>query len=220
VKAVKIKSICFAVYGILAILLCGINLGFSQNPPELFTTYENKEIEISFQYPKSWIEAPREVREEFSLAKEMSGKNLTENEKVMVETLPTVVFFLPDPIAPTALELVNYNFPSHITVEEITTFENKVANSSGYTINIIESTNTSVSNKQIIKEMFTLSGEKAGPAAGEYTSVSLLNGTNVINITIGPYDITRSWMVDMILQSIKIDNNTTLMENDNRSARI
>jgi hypothetical protein len=200
-----VKSYYFFMISVIAMSLCAINQGSSQTS-ETFTPYENKELGISFQYPSNWIEAPEDVKEMFSFPEGLLDKNLTAIERVMAETKPSAVFGFFDASKPMVITLFNLNFPNNITDQDFTNFSNRIANASGIIQNIIENTNITISNRQAVKSVYTMNGENLGAGAGTYTSITFVNGNNVIDITVGPYDDSRSSIVDKIIQSIKISN--------------
>jgi len=195
----------FVAMGFMAILLYGINQGFSQTNDTQFTTYENKELEISFQYPSNWLEMNEEFRKQIPdfMRQALNGKNVTSNEKVYAEAVPVAYFILPD-TNPIGVTLVNYKFPNSISVDEFNQIGLKFLKASGYDANILENTNTTISNNLANKGVIKID---EGPAKGISTSITFFNEGDVIGFQLGPSkNVAQSSVINKIIESIKINN--------------
>jgi len=196
----------FVAMGFMAILLYEINQGFSQTNDTQFTTYENKELGISFQYPSNWLEMNEEFRKQIPefMRQALNGQNLTSNEKVYAEAVPVVYFILPATNNPLGVTLVNYKFPSSISVDEFNQIGLKFLKASGYNANILENTNTTISNNLANKGVIKID---EGPARGISTSITFFNEDDVISLQLGPSNnVAQSSVINKIIESIKINN--------------
>lgn len=192
--------------GLITILLYGINQGFSQIDIPQFTTYDNKELGISFQYPGNWTEMNEEFRKQIAelTRQSLSGRNLTANEKVYADAVPIAFFINPDVNNPLAVTLVSYEFPNSISVDEFNQIGLKSLEALGYKATVIENANMTISNNEANKAAIRID---EGPAKGESTSITFFKGSDVISIQLGPANNEiQSAILNKIMDSIKINN--------------
>lgn len=194
------------VIGLTTILLYGINQGFSQADVQQFTTYDNKELGISFQYPGNWSEMNEEFRKQISelTTQSLSGQNLTANEKVYADSIPIAFFINPDVNNPLAVTLVNFEFPNSISVDEFNQIGLKSLEALGYKATVMENTNMTISNNEANKAVINID---EGPAKGESTSITFFKGNEVTSIQLGATNnVDQASIIKKIIESIKINN--------------
>lgn len=192
--------------GLLAIILLGVNQGFSQTDGSQFSTYQNEELEISFQYPSNWTEYDENQRKQTTELglQLLSGQNLTINEKAYAEAVPVASFYNLDPNNLLGVTLVKYEFPNSISVEEFNQIGFKLTNAMGLKATIIENVNTTISNLQANKVAI---GIDEGPIKGELTSISFFNGTTIISLQLGAVNNeAQASVIQKIIDSIKLSN--------------
>lgn len=192
--------------GLMTILLYGINQGFSQTDIPQFTTYDNKELGISFQYPSNWSETNEEFRKQIAelTRQSLSGQNLTANEKVYADTVPTAFFINPDVNNPLAVTLVNFEFPNSISVEEFNQIGLKSLEALGYKGTIMENTNTTISNYEANKAVINID---EGPAKGKSTSITFFKGNEVTSVQLGATNNEdQASIIKKIIDSIMFNN--------------
>lgn len=190
----------------MAILLYGINDGFSQIDAGQFTTYDNKELGISFQYPSNWSEMNEEFRKQISefMKQSLDGQNLTANEQIYADSVPVAFFILQDKSNPASVTLVNYKFPDSISVDEFNQIGLKFLEALGQNATVVEITNTTISNNEANKAVIRID---EGPAKGESTSITFFNGTDVTSIQLGPANNEdQSAIISKIIDTIKINS--------------
>lgn len=194
------------VIGLTTILLYGINQGFSQASIQQFTTYHNKDLGISFQYPGNWSEMNEEFRKQISelTRQSLSSQNLTANEKIYADSIPIAFFINSDVNNPLAVTLVNFEFPNSISVSEFNQIGLKSLEALGYKATIIENTNMTISNNEANKAVIKI---KEGPAKGESTSITFFKGNEVTSIQLGATNNEdQASIIKKIIDSIKINN--------------
>jgi len=197
---------CLVVIGLTTILLYGINQGFSQIDTTQFTTYDNKDLGISFQYPSKWSEMNEEFRKQIAefTNQSLSGQNLTPNEKIYADTVPIAFFILQDKNNPVGVTLVNYKFPNSISVDEFNQIGLKFLKALAYNATVVENTNTTISNNEANKAVVKID---EGPAMGESTSITFFKGSDVISVQLGPSNTeAQSLIINKIIDSIKIND--------------
>ena len=200
------KLICLVVVGLMTILLYGINQGFSQIEIPQFTTYDNKKLGISFQYPSNWSEMDEKYRKQIAevARQSLSGQNLTTNEKIYADAVPIAFFINPDMNNPLAVTLVNYSFPNSISVDEFNQIGLKFLDALGYKATVMENTNTTISNNEANKAVIKID---EGPAKGESTSITFFKGNEVTSIQLGATNNEdQASIIKKIMDSVKINN--------------
>jgi hypothetical protein len=207
-KMIKLGSLI--VIGVMTLLLYGINQGFSQNQTQTnatqFTTYENKELGISFQYPSNWSEMNEEFKKQIpELTRQaFDGQNLTSNQKIIADALPIAFFILPDKNNPIGVTLVNYNFSNLISIDEYNDMTLKMIKALSPNASLIENTNTTISNNEANKGVIKID---EGPQKGMYTSITFFKGNKVIDLQLGPSNNeSQSSIINKIIDSIKINS--------------
>jgi hypothetical protein len=194
------------MFGLLAIMLLGVNQAFSQNDGTQFGTYQNEELGISFQYPSNWTEYDENQRKQTTelVLQLLSGQNLTTNEKAYAETVAVASMYNLDPSNLLGVALLKYDFPNSISVEEFNQIAVKLSNAMGLQATMIENSNTTISNLQANKVTIRLD---EGPVKGELTSIAFFNGSTVTNLQLGAVNNeAQASVIENIINSIKIDN--------------
>lgn len=194
------------ILGLLAIMLLGVNQGFSQTDGSQFSTYQNEELGISIQYPSNWTEYDENQRKQATELglQLLSGQNLTSNEKAYAEAVAVASFYNLDPSNILGVTLVNYEFPNSISVEEFNQIGFKLGNAMGLRATMIENTNTTISNLQANKLVVRID---EGPIKGELTSIAFFNGTTVTNLQLGAVNNeAQASVIQKIIDSIKISD--------------
>lgn len=197
---------CLVAVGLMTILLYGINQGFSQIDTPQFTTYDNKELGISFQYPSNWSEMDEEFRKQITeLTKQLlPSQNLTANERAYSDAVAIAFFLNPDPNNPLGVTLLNFEFPNLISVEEFNQIGLKFTDALGYKATVVEDANTTISNNEANKAVIKID---EGPAKGELTSIAFFKGNKVINFQLGATNNEdQASIIQRIIDSVKINN--------------
>jgi hypothetical protein len=197
---------CSIAISLLTAILFGVNQGFSQTNDTEFTTYENGELGISFQYPGNWSDMDEEFRKQIAevARQSLSGQNLTTNEKIYADAVPVAFFINPDVNNPLAVTLVNYEFPNSISIDEFNKIGLKFLDALGYKATIIENANTIISNNEANKDVIKVD---EGPAKGESTSITFFKGNEVTSIQLGATNnADQASIIKKIVDSIKINN--------------
>jgi hypothetical protein len=197
---------CLVAVSLMTILLYGINQGFSQIDTSEFTTYDNKELGISFQYPSNWSEMNEEFRKQVSefIRQSLGSQNLTANEQIYADSVPVAFFILQDKTNPASVTLVNYKFPDPISVDEFNQIGSKFLEVLGQNETVVEITNTTISNNEANKAVIRID---EGPVKGEFTSITFFKGTDVTSIQVGPANnADQASIIKKIVDSIKINN--------------
>lgn len=191
------------VIGLVGILLYGINQGFSQSNDTQLTTYENKELGISFQYPSNWLEMNEDFRKQIPefIRQALSGQNLTRNEKVYGDAVAVTYFMNPDKYNnPDGVMLFSYKFSTSISIDEYNQIALKLLNALGSHATIIENTNTTISNNEANK--FVIKKDN-----GVSTYITFFNEGDIISVQFGPANNElQSSVINKIIASIKISN--------------
>lgn len=201
----KVNGLEYSIMFLLAIMLLGINQGFSQTNDTQFTTYQNEELGISFQYPSNWSEMDENTRKQVTemLTKLVSGQNLTANEKAYAETDSVADFRSQDFLL--GVTLIKYEFPDSISFEEFNQIALKLTTAVlGFEPTLIENTNITISDQEANKAAIRID---EGPAKGELISIAFFNGNNVTNIQLGAVNNeVQASVIEKIIDSIKITN--------------
>ena len=190
----------------LVILLFGLNQGFSQTNDTQFTTYQNQELGVSFEYPGNWLELDEQSRKQITevVKQSLSGQNLTSNEKTVADSEPVASFINPDPNNPQSVTLVKDEFLKSITVEEYDEIGLKILDALGIKATIVENANTTISNQEANKAVIRVD---QGPVRGELTSIDFFKDNEVTSIQIGPATSEdQSLIMDRIINSINFVN--------------
>jgi hypothetical protein len=202
----KTKAAVYSISISLLTILFGANHGFSQINDTQFTTYENEELGISFQYPSNWSEMDEASRKQITeLTKQMlSGQNLTANEKAYSESVSKAFILNPDPNNPLGVTLIEFEFPAAISVEEFSEIGLKLTEALGYKATVVDNTNITISNNEANKIVVRVD---EGPAKGELTSVAFFNGNKVTNLQLGATNNEdQASIIQKVIDSIKITN--------------
>jgi hypothetical protein len=170
-----------------------------------FTIYNNEEFGISFQYPSDWIALHEPVRREITImySQLFSVENLTVNEKIYFETVPTAVFCALSSnisgyiLGNHYLSLSNYEFPNPISTEELEELSDKSIRLFGGTV---ENTKVMISNNEARKSVMKI---HEGRFKGEYTTVDFSRGNDLISIQIKTKQAGSPY-VNNIVESLKI----------------
>lgn len=190
----------------LIILLFGLNQAFSQTNDTQFTTYQNEELGISFQYPSNWTEYDESQRKQTTelVLQLLSSQSLTTNEKAYAETVAVASIYNLDPSNLVGVALLKYAFPNSISVEEFNQIAVKLSNAMGLKATVIENSNTTISDLQANEVTIRLD---EGPVKGELTSIAFFNGSTVTNLQLGAVNNeAQASVIENIINSIKIDN--------------
>lgn len=191
---------------LLAIILLGVNQGFSQTNDTQFTTYQNEELGISFQYPSNWTEYDENQRKQTTELglQLLSGQNLTTNEKAYAEAVAVASFYNLDPNNILGATLVKYEFPNSISVEEFNQIGFKLTDAVGLKATIVENANTTISNLQANKVGIRID---EGPIQGELTSIAFFNGKTVTSLQLGAVNNeAQASVIQKVIDSIKISS--------------
>jgi hypothetical protein len=203
----KVNALQYSIMlSLLAIMLIGINHGFSQSNDTQFTTYQNEEVGISFQHPSNWTEYDENQRKQTTelVLQLLSGQNLTTNEKAYAEAVPVASFYNLNPNNLLGVTLVKYEFPNFISVEEFNQIAFKLTNVMGLKATMIDSANTTISSLQANKAALRID---EGPMKGELISIAFFNGSTVTNLQLGAVNNeAQASVIDKILDSIKISS--------------
>ncbi len=191
---------------LLTIMLLGINQGFSQSNDTQFTTYQNEELGISFQYPSNWTEFDENQRKQSTELglQLLSGQNLTTNEKAYAETESVASIFNLDPNNLLGVTLGKYEFPNFISVEEFNQIALKLTNLAGAKATLVENANTSISNQEANRAAIRID---EGPTIGELISIAFFEGNTVTNVQLGAVNNDdQALVIEKIIDSIKTNN--------------
>jgi len=191
---------------LLAIILLGVNQGFSQTNDTQFTTYQNEELGISFQYPSNWTEYDENQRKQTTELglQLLSGQNLTTNEKAYAEAVAVASFYNLDPNNILGATLVKYEFPNSISVEEFNQIGFKLTDAVGLKATIVENANTTISNLQANKVGIRID---EGPIQGELTSIAFFDGKTVTSLQLGAVNNeAQASVIQKVIDSIKISS--------------
>lgn len=189
--------------GLLTIMLLGVNQGFSQTNDTQFTTYQNEELGISFQYPSNWSEMDKNTRKQVTemLTKLASGQNVTVNEKVYAETAAVADFRSQDFLL--GVSLIKYEFPDSISVQEFNEIALKLTTTLlGFEPTLIENINITISDEEANKATIRMN---EGPLMGESTSIAFFKGNEVTNLQLGASNNPeQASIINRIIDSIRI----------------
>jgi hypothetical protein len=207
-KMIKLRYL--VVLGVMTILIYGINQGFSQNQNQTnatqFTTYQNKDLGISFQHPSNWSQLNEDLKKQIPefTRQALNGQNLTSNEKIIANTLPVAIFIPKDKNNTIGVTLVSYDFPNLISSDEFNDMTLKMIKAISPNASLIENTNKTISNNEANKGVIKID---EGPANGMYTSITFFKGNKVIDLQLGPSNNqTQSSIINKIIDSIKINS--------------
>jgi hypothetical protein len=206
IETKMLKLWCLIAIGIMISLLCGVNQGFSQTNSSQFTTYENKELGVSFQYPSNWIKIDEEFKKQIPefTNQLFNGQNLTSNQKIIANTVPVAIFIPTNKNNTIGATIVNYDFPNLIASDEFNNITLKMIKALSPNASLIENTNTTISNNEAIKGVIKID---EGPAKGIYTSITFFKGNKVIDLQIGPSNTqAQTSIINKIIDSIKINS--------------
>jgi hypothetical protein len=207
-----LKLGCLFAVGAIISLSCSINQGFSQNLNQTqtnvsqFTTYQNKDLGISFQYPSNWLEMNEDFKKQVpELTNQVfNGQNLTSNQKIIADTVPVVILIPTDKNETIGVTLVSYDFPNLISNDEFNNMTLKMIKAISPNATIIENTNTTISNNEANKGVIKID---EGPQRGLYTSITFFKGNKVIDLQLGPSnDESQSSLINKIIESIRIND--------------
>ena len=203
----KVNELKYSIMlSLLSIMLIGFNQGFSQTNDTQFTTYQNEELGISFQYPGNWSEFDENQRRQTTELglQLLSGQNLTTNEKTYAETESVASIINLDPNNLLGVTLFKYEFPNFISVEEFNQIALKLTNLAGAKATPVENENITISNQEANRAAIRMD---EGPVKGELISIAFFNGNTVTNFQLGAVNNEdQSSVIEKIIDSIKINN--------------
>ena len=206
------KLECLLAIVAMLSLVYGINQGFSQTLNQnqtiisQLTTYQNKELGISFQYPSNWLEMNEEFKKQIPVFTNQvfNGQNLTTNQKIITDTIPDAILIPIDKNDTIAVTLVSYDFPNFISNEEFNEMTLKMIKAISSNATVIENTNTTISNVEANKGIIKID---EGPQRGLYTSITFFKGNKVIDLQLGPStNESQSLLINKVIDSIKINS--------------
>jgi len=200
---IKVYVLKVSILSLLTVVLLGANQGFSQTNDTQFTTYENQELGITFQYPSNWSETDENFRNQITdmMTKLVTGQNLTANEKAYSETTSVADFRSQDFLL--GVTLIKYQFPDSISFEQFNQIALKLTTTLlGFEPTLVENTNITISNQEANKAIIRID---EGPAKGNITSIAFFKGNEVINLQLGASNNPeQASVINRIINSIKI----------------
>jgi hypothetical protein len=203
---------CFLAIVAMLSLVSGINQGFSQTLNQIqtnasqLTTYQNKDLGISFQYPSNWSEINEEFKKQIPVFTNQvfNDQNLTSNQKIITDTVPVAILIPTDKNDTLAVTLVSYEFPNFISNAEFNEATLQMIKAISPNATVIENTNTTISNNEANKGIIKIDED---PQRGLYTSITFFKGNKVIDLQLGPStNESQSLLINKIIDSIKINN--------------
>ena len=170
------------------------------------TTYQNKDLGISFQYPSNWSEINEEFKKQIPVFTNQvfNDQNLTSIQKIITDTVPVAILIPTDKNDTLAVTLVSYEFPNFISNAEFNEATLQMIKAISPNATVIENTNTTISNNEANKGIIKIDED---PQRGLYTSITFFKGNKVIDLQLGPStNESQSLLINKIVDSIKINN--------------